>query len=188
MRVLKIFAVVFFVCSCFLFCVSSFQAKQRESGAPWIRCDAYQISVSVEDDRSVWLNGITAGSGEDADLTDQVQITHVGKMNDEGELNVTYTVFDSYGHSAELIRTVKFTDYTVPQVQLLRIPVYGLNYAFSLKELILVTDVLEGDITDRVRIVRSDLKMSSAGNYQMILMVQNSYGISITFQVDVVVM
>lgn len=178
MRALKVFAVTFFVCSIVLFGANRLTSVWSTS-EPWIVAESDEITVSVEDDRSVWLEGVTAGVRDDDSLTEYIRLTHVGKLNADGCLKATYTVTDDLGRSASLVRTVRFSDYTPPAFKLLKAPEYERNATVTLNELIVVNDPLDGDITHLVQVVSSNLNTSRAGTYEVYLTVENSYGVSV---------
>lgn len=186
MRVLKAFAVTYLICSLLLcFANGFFSSWQTES--PWIVADSDEVTVSVKNTRNAWKKGVTAGVGESESLTDQVRLTHIGKMNDENCLNVIYTVTDDLGRTVSLTRTIRFSDYTPPNFMLLRIPEFERGTSVNLANLILVTDPLDGNITDSVQVVSSNLNTARAGTYEMMLTVENSYGVRADYLLTVTV-
>lgn len=184
MRALKAFAISFLLCSLILFTADHLM-RQGGSEALWIRAEQDEVTVSVKDDRSLWQEGLTAGVGEEASLTDRIHLTHIGKMDSEGRLKVMYSVTDDEGSTENLIRTVKFTDYTAPELTMLRDARYTLGATVVLADLIMVTDPLEGDITHLVQIVRSDLDVNKVGEYEMELTVETSYGVRADYTLTV---
>lgn len=184
MRTLKSFAVVFFICSLILASVS-FLAQHNSAEELWISADSDEVTVSVDDDRSAWQKGITAGVGDDLSLTDRIHLTSLGKMDNEGKVQATYMVCDDMGHSASLVRTVIFSDYTPPTMTLLRMARVSKGTNVVLSDLIMVTDQLDGDITHLVQVVRSDLDVTKVGEYEMQLMVETSYGVRREFTLTV---
>lgn len=186
MRTLKAFAVVFFICSLILVSVN-YLVERSDSEELWIRAEQDEVTVSVNDDRALWQDGITAGVGADESLTDRIHLTHVGKMDSEGKVKATYTVIDDMGQSASLVRTVCFSDYTPPTLTLLRPARYATGSTFVLSNLIVVTDPIEGDITHLVRIVRSNLDTSRVGEYEMLVTVETSYGVRVDYTLTLTV-
>lgn len=160
MRSLKVFAITIFVCS-LLFGVSGY--LERSSATPWIISQSDEVTVSVEDDRSSWQAGITAGVGKDETLTDRVCLTHVGQMSADGSLKATFTVIDDFGRSASLVRTIVLRDYTPPTFTLITDPVVAKDSTVVLSDLIAVSDLLDGDITHMVQIVHSELNTAQVG-------------------------
>lgn len=186
MRALKAFAVAFFLCSLIVFCVDAY-VDSRQMAMPWIAAESDEVTVSVNDDRSVWQEGITAGVGGESSLTDRVRLTHVGKMDAEGRLRATFTVTDDLGRTASLARTVLFSDYTPPTFTLLRAPRIATGATLVLSDLIMVCDPLDGDITHRLQVVSSDLDTANPGDYEIELTVENSYGVSADYTLMITV-
>lgn len=184
MKAIKVFAVAFFLLSVILFAVSSMVGK-RADDTPWIKADQSEVTVSVKDDRISWAEGITAGVGDEERLTDRVHLTYIGDMDEEGCLDVIYTVTDDSGKSASLHRKVCFSDYTPPSFTLLRSTDYVIGSTVNLSELILVSDPLDGNITHLVKTVSSDVDTTKAGSYEMKLTVRNSYGVSTDYTLNI---
>lgn len=187
MRALKLFSISLFICSLILFSLNGlFERDQSES--IWIKADSDILSVSVNDDRDTWLQGISAGVGADQSLTDRVRLTHIGNMDADHSLRATFTVTDDIGRTASLVRKVRLIDYTEPTYALLQFPVLQRNAVLDLSKMIMVYDSLDGDITHLVRVVRSNLDTSTAGNYEVCLTVSNSCGVSADYTLAVTVL
>lgn len=186
MRAIKVFAIGFFLCSLILFSVKGLLQK-GDSNSLWIKADRDEVTVSVRDDRARWSEGITAGVGDDASLTDRVRLTHIGKMDAEGRLSVIYTVTDGNRTTASLARKIRFSDYSAPSFTLLKEAELERGSTLTLSELVLVTDPLEGDITHKVQIIDSDVKMNEAGHYEMLITVETVYGVSADYTLKITV-
>lgn len=186
MRAIKVFAIGFFLCSLILFSAKGLTEKKDEDRL-WIKADQDEVTVSVKDDRASWAEGITAGVGDDRSLTDRVVLTHIGKMDSEGRLSVTYTVMGDDRTTAMLTRKIRFSDYSAPTFVLLGEPMLERGTTLNLNELILVTDPLEGNITHKVQIIDSDVNMNAAGHYEMLLTVATDYGVSVDYTLELTV-
>lgn len=186
MRAIKVFAVAFFICSLALLGVNLFLQSNR-ADRPWIKAENGEVTVSVKDDRSAWAEGITAGVGKEESLTDRIRLSKIGKMSEDGGLEVTYTVVDEKGQAASLLRTVRFSDYTPPAFVLLQKPLLQVGATLNLNNLIMVSDPLDGNITHLVKVIRTDLDTGRAGEYEMLLSVETSYGVTAEYTLTVTV-
>ena len=135
-----------------------------------------QLQISVEDPPEALLQGLSAWDATDGDLTADIMVASVSHFIAPGMVNVKYVVFDSYNNSATLTRRVQYTDYTSPEFSLDKTPVYTVGTTCDLLEHIQVTDCLDGDISDRVRIISNMVNNFSVGNYPVVLEVSNSCG------------
>lgn len=185
MRALKTFAIAFFLCSFILFCVSDY-ISHRVS-APWIEADSAEVTVSVNDDRASWKEGIRAGKGGDESLTDRVRLSRIGKMTEDGSVAVTFTVVDDEGQTASLVRSIRFSDYTPPSFTLLQKPQLQSGSSLNLNSMIMVNDLLDGNITHLVKVVSTTLDTNRAGEYDLLLSVETSYGVRAEYVLTVTV-
>lgn len=118
---------------------------------PVLTCDSDTLDISVADDKSVLLQGVTAKDKQDGDLTGNILISSISKMVG-GAARVHYVVFDSDNNMATQTRTVRYTDYVPPRFQILEPLIYSANDRVALLDRLLVGDALDGDITGSVRV------------------------------------
>lgn len=95
-----------------------FYTDREENEAPQFVFDAQHIDVSVNDDESVLLQGVSAFDPEDGDLSDKILIDSISAFDDQKRRTVRYVVFDSENTPAQAERTLSYTDYTPPQISL----------------------------------------------------------------------
>lgn len=119
---------------------------------PVLTCGSDVLEISVKDDRSAMLAGITAADDQDGDLTDQVLITGVSQLITDNTAKVTYAVFDSDDNMATLTRSVRYTDYRLPRFSLDQPLIYGATENVVLLDRLHARDTIDGDITDRIRV------------------------------------
>lgn len=119
---------------------------------PVLTCDSELLEVSVNDDRSALLAGVTATDKRDGDLTDQVLITGVSKLVSDNTAKVTYVVFDSDDNMATLTRSVRYTDYRLPRFSLEEALIYGGTQEMQLLDRLHAKDTIDGDLTDKIRV------------------------------------
>ncbi len=175
MKILRVLLILtlLVVTTLYGFSTMSIQLQGTDVG-PKFTCDSETMDISVEDDESVLLQGISAQDKQDGDLTANILISGISKMVG-GTARVSYLVFDSDHNVATLERTIRYTDYESPRFQILEPLVYTSSEPVVLLDRLLVEDVLDGDITGSVRVsYLNTTELSSV--YTADLQVTNSAG------------
>lgn len=153
MRIVKTLLVLVFAAVAVLyFFQDMFTQFSINDEPPVLTCDSEILEVSVNDDRSALLSGITATDKQDGDLYDQVLITGTSKLISNNTAKITYVVFDSDDNMATLTRSVRYTDYRLPRFSLDEALVYGTNQEVKLLDRLHAEDTIDGDITDNIRV------------------------------------
>ena len=122
---------------------------------------------------------MTAKDNKDGDLTDAVRVSSMSNFTEPGKRTITYAVFDKAGQAATLTRTLEYTDYTSPQIQLSAPLRYSLEEMsdVSLTENMSVDDCLDGDLTSQIRATYNDsVYIQQPGDYTVTVQVSNSAG------------
>ena len=177
MRYLRIFTIVIFALSIlFAFGVNKYYYSNVNMDFPEISNSLETLQLSVQDPPEAILQGLSARDATDGDLTDQIMVASMSHFLEPGMLNVKYVVFDAHNNSATLTRRVHYTDYQPPVFTLEKAPVYTVGNSFDLLNYIHVEDCIDGDISDRVRVISNMVNNYSAGNYPVMLEVSNSCG------------
>ena len=180
MRRLRVTIVLVFVLSVIAFIAYNVLARMVEDHTPpVITCDSDTVTVSVEDDDSALFQGMTAEDNRDGDLTDSIRVSSMSNFTEPGKRTANYTVFDSSNQVATYSRTVEYTDYTSPQIQLSEPLRFSMEQMedINLAENMTVQDCLDGDISSQIRATFSDnTYISQAGNYEVTVQVSNSAG------------
>lgn len=157
MRLIKIILILALVVISVLYGMTMFtRSLDHSADAPSISCDSDTLELSVTDDESVLLTGITAKDRQDGDLTDEVMVSGISRFLETGTSTVSYLVFDSDHNAATLTRTIHYTDYQSPRFSITTPLVYKANETIELLDRIQVTDCLDGDITGSVRVSSLD--------------------------------
>lgn len=176
MRLLKLILVILTAVTLLLYGATF--VSQRFSGkqeAPEISCADALLEISVHDPEAVLLTGISATDSQDGDLTGKVQVLSISKLITNNTAKVTYIVFDSHGNMDTLVRQIRYSDYSRPVFTIKRPLIYAKNEAIALLDRLQVTDVIDGDITDSVRV--SALAATSDSEVHTVsLQVTNSMG------------
>lgn len=134
--------------------------------------------------------GVTAHDREDADLTDQIEvIKDTTDPMKPGIYEVTYKVTDQWGKSDEKIIRVTVEENKAPEI-------FAYNKYFTTKDLITEQDLLknvtaiddrDGDISDQIEIIYSNVQVGVAGEYQVTYEVTDSLGKPIQQTVKVII-
>ena len=172
LRILLILALIV-VTALYSFSTVSIRLQGSDVG-PVLSCDSDTLDVSVSDDESVLLQGVTAQDKQDGDITGNILISSISKMVG-GAAKVNYLVFDSDQNVASLTRIIRYTDYTSPRFQIRTPLIYSGMEPVALLDRLLVEDVLDGDITGSVR-VSYLMETDISGIYNVDLQVTNSSG------------
>lgn len=152
MKTLRILLILTLVVVTALYGYTTVSLRLRGAGdAPTLTCSSDTLDISVKDDKSALLQGVSAQDKQDGDLTGSVLVSGISKMVG-GSARVDYLVFDSDGNIATLERTIRYTDYTSPRFQILEPLVYFYNDSVALLDRLLVDDCLDGNITGSVRV------------------------------------
>lgn len=177
MRALRIVTVIFFAVSLlFAGWANHRYYSQLNTDYPTIQNTVEELEISVKDAPEAIFAGLTASDVTDGDLTDRIMVASVSHFLEPATVRVKYVVFDSHNNSATLTRRVHYTDYTAPVFVLDKTPVYTVGSSFDLLKHIRVEDCLDGDISDRIRVVSNMVNNYSVGNYPVVLEVSNSCG------------
>lgn len=159
--------------------------SHRDEG-PQIRCGEEILEVSVHDDDAVLLSCVTAEDAQDGDLTDRIIIGGRSKLIGGDTARVTCMVFDSDDNMASVVRTVRYTDYRRPVIDLERPLVYESTDEAKLLQAVTVTDMLDGDLSDKAR-VSTLWATDDERVYSATILVTNSMGDTATVEVPVII-
>lgn len=184
MRYLRLFAILLFLGSLFLFSYSGYRyRKGLNADMPVLKSDTEVLELSVSDPAEAIFRGLTATDATDGDLTDKIMVASTSHFLEPGTVNVKYVVFDRHHNSTTLTRKVCYTDYISPVFSLDKAPIYLRGDNFDLLDHITVTDCLDGDISGKLRLVSGAVSNYSVGTYPVMLEVYNSYGDAAQLQV-----
>ena len=177
MRYFRICTIILFVASLiFTGWTNYWYYSNLNTDSPTLSNSVGTLELSVTDPPEAIYRGLTAADATDGDLTDQIMVASVSHFLEPGLVKVKYVVFDSHNNAATLSRRVHYTDYQGPRFTMEKAPVYNVGTSFDLLDHIQVTDCLDGDISDRVRIIANMVNNYSEGTYPVILEVSNSCG------------
>lgn len=184
MRYLRFFVLLLFLGSGLLFAYSGYIYQSGlNTDIPALHSDTELLELSCDEPEEAIFRGLTATDATDGDITDKIMVASTSHFLEPGLVNVKYVVFDSHHNSATLTRKVRYTDYKSPVFSLSKAPIYLRGENFDLLDHITVTDVLEGDISNKLRLVSGNVSNYAVGTYPILLEAYNSYGDTVQLQV-----
>lgn len=143
---------------------------------PTIYCDGEPLYVSVSATDKELCSGLTARDDRDGDLTERIIVRRVSQLTGPNTATAYYAVFDSASNYCTYTRTVYYTDYRKPRFSLSQPLIYNVNSVISLEDRLTAYDVLDGDISSRIRVGTSSLTNATLGEYPITVQVINSTG------------
>lgn len=162
--------------------------RNADDVRPVITADSDHIQVSVKDGADGILKGLTASDDKDGDLTDKILVGKQSKFVEKGISEVTFLVFDAHNNVGEYTRKVEYTDYKSPEFLLSKPLVYGQDENVTILDRLTVEDSIEGDISDKIKIISGNVKKTETGTYSIGVEASNSFGdtISAEFPINIV--
>lgn len=156
-----------------------------EGIGPTISCPEEILEVSVFDGEEMLLAGVSASDQQDGDLTHRVRVLGISKFIGDYIARVTYVVFDSDHNMATCSRQLRYTDYVSPTFTISQPLVYAKGATIQLLDRITVTDVIDGDITNSIRV--TPVKATSDPEiYTVDIQVTNSMGDTVRLTLPII--
>lgn len=133
-----------------------------------------KFSVTATDEDL--LAGITADDREDGDITSNLMIESLSPFVDGQKRIVTYVVFDSSNNVTKIEREIEYTDYTSPKIVQIKKPKIHNKKVAEILDCYKAVDVIDGDISGRIRIDTLTVAPNVGNIYHVTLLVSNSCG------------
>lgn len=150
---------------------------RTDTAAPEILIEEQLLELSTLEPRSALLQGVSARDNKDGDVTDSLVVESVHMLRGDGTVMVTYAAFDKAGNVAKQQREVRFTDYESPTFSLSRPLLFAQNVSYDLLKLISAQDMLDGDISHRIRAtVLEQVNAGYVGTHNVQFRVTNTLG------------
>lgn len=179
-KIIQSVLIIFFASSMVLFLISLWnQNKNRDQQGPVITMTEKAVKISVKDDASAILNGVTAIDQKDGDVTESLVVESLSNFIEKGRRQATIAAFDQDNHVTKVTREVIYTDYHSPHFSLEEPLRFSINGHESLLENVTVSDVLDGDISGNMTINQNDNAIYTdlePGYYTYTISVVNSAG------------
>ena len=177
MRKLQITLIALFLAVAIAFCAVFLHDRlTADHTAPRIVSDGVPLEVSVNATDAELCAGLTAADDRDGDLTDRIIVRRVSQLTGANSAQATYTVFDSASNFCTFTRPIYYTDYHKPRFSLSQPLVYGVGSTVTLLDRLKAEDVLDGDLTDKMRLTLVNLSVGTEGDYRIRVQVTNSAG------------
>lgn len=188
MRLIRTITPVLFVFTLVVWILTGIMThRNADKISPVIASDQDTLQLSVEDDDSRLMDGLTASDNVDGDLTGDIIIGSRSKFLNPGITEITYLVFDSANNVGTYTRKVEYTDYHSPEFSLTAPLIFTPGTKVSIEDYLTVIDCIEGDISDRMKVVSSDVDSTTEGEYTIEVETENDYGDKITAEFPVIV-
>lgn len=163
----------------------------RDIEGPVITCKDKSITASIEDSDATLLKGVKAADDVDGDVSSSLIIESI-RMDEDGRCLVTYAAFDRANNVSKASRTVEFVDYRSPHFTISKPLRFVLGSKSEILKSLRATDCIDGDITNRIKLVDKDKdsEYTGAGIYNYEIQVTNSIGdlavlpVSVEFYAD----
>lgn len=188
MRTLKRVTIALFALFAVIFAAG--QIKDRfftDNTPPVISCSTELLECSVTDGDDVLLADVSATDAHDGDVTASLSVMGVSGLVSRDTAIVSYIAFDSSNNMSIMKRSIRYTDYHKPVFAISKPLLYKSGAAISLTDRVTAEDVLDGDITDSIRVTAQDLSVSHEGEYSITLQVTNSAGDSSVLPLTVII-
>ena len=177
MRHVRRLTLAVFILSIVLYVIVGFRTKtDTDQKAPVITAETDTLEVNVGASEEELRQGLTAKDADNEDLTDKIMVGSVSKFIKKGTVNVTYVVFDKNNRFGQLTRKVTFKDYHSPRFALEQSLDYKTGQNGKILERLTAEDVMDGDLTDKIRMVSNDVDYQQKGIYTVKVQVTNEYG------------
>lgn len=183
MRYLRLGTVLALVIMTVLSCWTLGKQLLADDVAPVFHDPSEQLHISVKDEESALLQGLTATDDQDGDLTHKIVIERISRFTEVGVVDVSFVVFDKANNMARHHRTVYYDDYTPPEVILLKPLVYNEGETISVMDRLKLIDCLEGDITHKLKLEHSNVNDSQPGMYEVTLRAVTDHGTDFSVKV-----
>ena len=167
---------VFLIVLAFFIVYEDYLARRTDTSFPVILFDAETIELPVTATDADLLSGVTAHDQKDGDITSRVIVENISNFSEPGTSTVTYAVVDKDNHAVKARRTLVYTDYQPPRFTFQADMRFEAGAKFSLIDLIGATDLIDGDISSKVKLISSELNASVPGVYKCQAQVTNSKG------------
>lgn len=179
MKLIKRGIVVIFIVVTIVFIFNWHEDKNKmDITVPEIQLSSDVLEVSVKADEKELLKGVIARDGKDGEITNDILIESISKFVDKKNhiCNITYAVADSENHVSKKTRKIRYTDYESPKFTLSKPLCFNVGETVNLSEIIGATDVIDGDISNRVKVLSGLVSTYTAGEYTLTVQVTNRLG------------
>ena len=162
-------------------------ANATKNEGPIITCDTDTIKVSCHAKNEEILKHLKATDKQDGDLTDKIIIEKKSYFTTKSNSRIVFAVIDSDKNIATIDRNISYTDYESPKINMMTDLILPTQGTYSLSNYFTATDVIDGDISNRIKIISSEFNAAVAGKYKVNVKVTNSMGDYSDVSIDAIV-
>lgn len=163
-----------------------YEMIKKDSSGPVITIDKTRMEVSIYDEESLLLKGITASDKKDGDVTSSVIVENISNFYEDNVRMVTYAAFDSDNHISKEEREMVYTDYTSPRFELNGSLRFRAGESINIDKIVKAWDCLDGEISNKVKIrMETSINNRLTGFYRVDYVVTNSAGDTVTLPIDI---
>lgn len=190
MKYIKPVAITIFIITAIIFLVNWVQYKNSiDSNGAVFHMEEKLLKVPVKAENSDYLKGVKAIDKKDGDLTGQVIIESISKFVDKDKhiCNITYAVEDSEKNITKATRQIQYVDYHKPKFYLKKPLCLGTGEDEKAIDIIGATDVFDGDISNKVKILSASFSTLSSGDSTVLAQATNSRGDTVKMKAHVII-
>ncbi len=144
-----------------------------------------EVSCDVTDEELKEL--VKAVDPQDGDISDRVIVRRNLYFTEKGKVGITFAVCDSDNNVGKLNMNLNYTDYVSPKIEFLDDFVLRRRQSKDLMDDFKVTDVIDGDITKKLKVISADFNNNVAGEYLANCKVTNSHGDTTEMNIQLIV-
>lgn len=191
MKYVKYIIIVIFLAATITYVINwAYTKSHTNESAPVISVDnAGQVKKVSVKDKDALLKGVVAKDSKDGDITSRLVVESISKFVDKKNhiCNITYAVANSRGVVTKATRKIQFTDYKKPIFVLSQSLCFDTGTDADVKSVIGATDVFDGDISRKVKILSKDISTNISGDNTITAQVTNSLGDTVKLKAVVVI-
>ena len=185
MKIAKLITIVMFICTIAIWLYGKEEVKKQDIVPPVITSTIETLYVDATIGEDALKEGLTASDDVDGDITGDIIIGTISPFKEKGVSDVEYVVFDSSNNVGRYERTVCFENYESPKLHLSKALVYEVNGMINISDRLTAMDMLEGDISGKIRFSSANLTTTEAGTYKLNVELKNSYGDTVKYQLPI---
>ncbi len=176
MRILRLLLLIIFIITSVFFGVFQYRAyTDRDINKPEISSTEEELHLSVNSSIDDLLIGLTATDDVDGDVTKTLVVAGKSNFIEEGMIRVDYAAFDSHNNIGTYNRRVVYDDYHSPRFSS-KDPLITRSEISSDFSFLEAQDVLEGDISNKIKIIYDSSTTDSSTEFPFTAEVTNRYG------------
>lgn len=153
---------------------------ESRNEAPVITVSEKSNVFSVKATEEDFLRGVSAQDKEDGDVTNSIIIESISQLYNGDTRNIVYVAFDKNRNVQKLEREIKYKDYQPPKFSTKTNITVPSGAVSEILDELKATDVIDGDISNQIKIEINDVKKGVPGKYPIRATVTNTCGDVVT--------